>query len=86
MREALKDSRSLFQITSRRVFCKVSIRTSSVHLLTPLSVAEKYSEDKARQGGSLGWQARGQMVGEFQEKAFSAPIGKYTEPFKTKFG
>lgn len=26
------------------------------------SVAEKYSEDKARQGGSLGWQVRGQMV------------------------
>ena len=26
-------------------------------------VAEQYSEDKARQGGNLGWQTRGQMVG-----------------------
>jgi len=50
------------------------------------SVAEKFSEDKARQGGLLGWQARGQMVGAFQDRAFSAPIGKYTEIFKTQFG
>jgi len=50
------------------------------------SVAEKFSEDKARQGGSLGWMARGSMVGEFQEKAFSQPIGKISDPFKTKFG
>jgi len=49
-------------------------------------VATNYSEDKARSGGSLGWQIRGQMDGTFQEKAFSSPIGKYTEPFKTKFG
>lgn len=49
-------------------------------------VATAYSEDKARQGGSLGWQIRGQMVGPFQERAFSQPIGKYTEPFKTQFG
>ncbi len=26
------------------------------------SVAEQYSEDKARQGGSLGWMTRGSMV------------------------
>ena len=26
------------------------------------SVAEKYSEDKARSGGSLGWMTRGSMV------------------------
>ena len=55
-------------------------------------VAEKYSEDKARQGGSLGWMARGSMVGAFQEAAFNLqpstcknPI--YTDPpVKTQFG
>ncbi len=31
-------------------------------------VAEKYSEDKAKQGGSLGWLVRGGMVGPFQGK------------------
>lgn len=49
-------------------------------------VAKTYSEDKARSGGDLGWQVRGSMVGEFQDVAFSAPIGKYTQPFKTQFG
>lgn len=56
------------------------------------SVAEKFSEDKARQGGSLGWMARGSMVGPFQEAAFALPVSTtsqpiYTDPpVKTKFG
>ncbi|KAJ1921339.1 Anamorsin [Mycoemilia scoparia] len=55
-------------------------------------VATQYSEDKARQGGSLGWQVRGAMVGPFQDVAFqlqpstvSKPIYT-TTPVKTKFG
>ncbi|PVV05022.1 hypothetical protein BB560_000464 [Smittium megazygosporum] len=34
-------------------------------------VATQYSEDKAKQGGSLGWMTRGSMVGPFQEAAFA---------------
>ena len=49
-------------------------------------VARTYSEDKARSGGDLGWQTRGNNVGEFETQAFSAPIGQYTQPFKTSFG
>ncbi|EDR27021.1 peptidyl-prolyl cis-trans isomerase NIMA-interacting, putative [Entamoeba dispar SAW760] len=49
-------------------------------------VATEYSEDKANQGGSLGWVIRGQMCGAFQDVAFNAPVGKYTQPFKTPFG
>lgn len=30
-------------------------------------VAEQYSEDKAKAGGSLGWMNRGSMVGAFQD-------------------
>jgi len=30
--------------------------------LYKFKVAEQYSEDKAKHGGSLGWQSRGQMV------------------------
>ena len=37
-------------------------------------VATQYSEDKARQGGDLGWMTRGSMVGPFQEAAFAVPI------------
>ncbi|UXI17747.1 hypothetical protein NH340_JMT03690 [Sarcoptes scabiei] len=55
-------------------------------------VASLYSEDKARQGGDLGWMTRGSMVGPFQEAAFQLPISTvdkpiYTDPLvKTKFG
>jgi peptidyl-prolyl cis-trans isomerase NIMA-interacting 4 len=37
-------------------------------------VAEKFSEDKARQGGSLGYMTRGSMVGPFQDAAFQLPV------------
>ncbi|XP_053845879.1 peptidyl-prolyl cis-trans isomerase NIMA-interacting 4 isoform X1 [Vidua macroura] len=55
-------------------------------------VAAQYSEDKARQGGDLGWMTRGSMVGPFQEVAFALPVSSmdkpvYTDPpVKTKFG
>ncbi|XP_015927197.1 peptidyl-prolyl cis-trans isomerase NIMA-interacting 4 [Parasteatoda tepidariorum] len=55
-------------------------------------VATQYSEDKARQGGDLGWMIRGSMVGPFQDAAFALPISNlqnpvYTDPpIKTKFG
>lgn len=55
-------------------------------------VAAAYSEDKARQGGDLGWMTRGSMVGPFQDAAFNLPISNvsnpiYTDPpIKTKFG
>ncbi|KAG8235226.1 hypothetical protein J437_LFUL015918 [Ladona fulva] len=55
-------------------------------------VAAQYSEDKARQGGDLGWMTRGSMVGPFQDAAFDLPISTvanpvYTDPpIKTKFG
>uniref|UniRef100_A0A8C6CQJ2 Peptidyl-prolyl cis-trans isomerase n=1 Tax=Moschus moschiferus TaxID=68415 RepID=A0A8C6CQJ2_MOSMO len=55
-------------------------------------VAAQYSEDKARQGGDLGWMTRGSMVGPFQEAAFALPISVldkpvFTDPpIKTKFG
>uniref|UniRef100_A0A1B6LN82 Peptidyl-prolyl cis-trans isomerase n=1 Tax=Graphocephala atropunctata TaxID=36148 RepID=A0A1B6LN82_9HEMI len=55
-------------------------------------VATQYSEDKARQGGDLGWMTRGSMVGPFQDAAFELAISTigapvYTDPpVKTKFG
>lgn len=55
-------------------------------------VASAYSEDKARQGGDLGWMTRGSMVGPFQEAAFAlspSTVDKpnYTDPpVKTNFG
>jgi NIMA-interacting peptidyl-prolyl cis-trans isomerase 4 len=50
-------------------------------------VAKEYSEDKARQGGELGWKGKGEMVSEFSDAAYALPIGGVSEaPVKTPFG
>ncbi|KZO94228.1 FKBP-like protein [Calocera viscosa TUFC12733] len=54
-------------------------------------VAEEYSEDKAKAGGSLGWMTRGSMVGAFQDVAFELTPSSTEKPIisplvKTKFG
>ncbi|KAI8647596.1 peptidyl-prolyl cis-trans isomerase NIMA-interacting 4-like protein [Parasitella parasitica] len=55
-------------------------------------VAEKYSEDKAKAGGALGWMNRGSMVGAFQDAAFALQPSSCDKPIltdppiKTNFG
>lgn len=51
-------------------------------------LAEKHSQDtgSARKGGDLGEFGRGAMVKPFEEAAFSATIGKVTEPVRSQFG
>lgn len=50
--------------------------------------AKKYSDDtgSADQGGTIDPFARGEMVQEFSDSAFSLPIGKVSEPVRTEFG
>ncbi|KAG5643642.1 Peptidyl-prolyl cis-trans isomerase pin4 [Asterophora parasitica] len=54
-------------------------------------VAQEYSEDKAKAGGSLGWMVRGSMVGTFQDAAFALTPSSVDKPIvsslvKTNFG
>jgi len=54
-------------------------------------VAQEYSEDKAKAGGSLGWMVRGSMVGAFQDAAFTLQPSTVDKPIvsplvKTNFG
>ncbi|KAH7923096.1 FKBP-like protein [Leucogyrophana mollusca] len=54
-------------------------------------VAQEYSEDKAKAGGSLGWMVRGSMVGAFQDAAFALTPSTVDKPLmsplvKTSFG
>lgn len=37
-------------------------------------MAREYSEDKARQGGSLGWKNRGELLKEFETVAFELAV------------
>lgn len=51
-------------------------------------VAKKSSEDtgSAENGGTLEAFARGDMVAEFENAAFSTPVGSISEPIRTSFG
>ncbi len=52
------------------------------------ALATKYSEDEAsaKQGGDLDYFARGRMVPEFEQAAFSLEPGKVSELVKTQYG
>ncbi|KAF9771147.1 Peptidyl-prolyl cis-trans isomerase pin4 [Fusarium sp. DS 682] len=53
-------------------------------------VAREYSEDKARQGGSLGWKTKGSLDPKFEEVAFALEPSTTASPkfaeVKTEFG
>lgn len=51
-------------------------------------LAREFSKDtgSAAQGGDLGWFSRGVMVSEFENAAFTQPIGEIGEPVKSQFG
>lgn len=49
--------------------------------------AQRYSMcPSGRNGGQLGYFGRGQMVPEFEKKAFSLPVGEVSDPIRTDFG
>ncbi|GAB7322414.1 hypothetical protein MBLNU13_g03364t1 [Cladosporium sp. NU13] len=43
-------------------------------------VAEEYSEDKARAGGSLGWKGKGALMPEFEKVAFELEVSTIGSP------
>ncbi|KHN99476.1 Peptidyl-prolyl cis-trans isomerase PIN4 [Metarhizium album ARSEF 1941] len=53
-------------------------------------VARSYSEDKARQGGALGWKTKGSLDPKFEEVAFALEPSTTNNPkiaeAKTEFG
>jgi parvulin-like peptidyl-prolyl isomerase len=51
-------------------------------------LAREYSDDPGSglEGGDLGWVGRGAFVPEFEEAAFTLPVGEVSEPVRTNFG
>lgn len=64
------------------------IKTEIQNGLDFAEAAKKYSEDtgSAENGGLLESFAKGEMVEEFSAVAFSAEVGKISDPVKTSFG
>ena len=52
------------------------------------TVVTSYSDDASTvaKGGDLGWFGRGEMVANFEARAFTTPLNQVTEPFQTEFG
>lgn len=47
-------------------------------------VAREFSEDKARQGGSLGWKVRGSLHGDFEKAAYELEPSTVNNPKYTQ--
>lgn len=78
---SMKDKTSAKQKTEK-------IRTELVNGAEFEELAKKHSDDQASagMGGDLGFFVRGQMVPEFEQVAFSLPVGEISKVVETEFG
>jgi len=61
-------------------------RLSAGEDFATLAKAESDDTGSGNMGGDLNFFGHGQMVPQFEQAAFAAPVGQVTEPVKTQFG
>jgi peptidyl-prolyl cis-trans isomerase D len=95
LEEIAKDTpRSEEQVWARHILVETEEEAQTVYqeLTTGkedfAEVARTTSKDtgSGANGGDLGWFGKGAMVAEFEEAAFSQPIGEIGKPVKSEFG
>lgn len=81
------------QVWARHILVDTEAEAKTVYELLKkgsdfATLAEEQSKDtgSASQGGDLGWFGKGVMVAEFEQVAFTLPIGEIGEPVKSQFG
>ncbi|ERS99925.1 peptidyl-prolyl cis-trans isomerase NIMA-interacting 4 [Sporothrix schenckii 1099-18] len=91
-----KDVKGAQQINVRHILCEKHAKKEEA--LAKIrdegakfdDVARTHSEDKARQGGALGWKVRGSLDPAFEAVAFELPASTTASPVvgeaKTSFG
>lgn len=72
-KKALEKANSLFERAKKEDFGK-------------LAKAESEDPGSKDKGGDLGYFSRGRMVKEFEDMAFSAPVGQVSSPVRTNYG
>ncbi|MBQ7450609.1 peptidylprolyl isomerase [bacterium] len=83
-RNEVKASHILVNSEAQALRLKADIEEGKI---TFEEAAKKYSQCPSGQnGGDLGFFGRGMMVKEFEDAAFSLPLGKVSNPVKTQFG
>ena len=76
------------QMTDEKALAKLTEIAAQVKKENFTEMAKKWTEDAGSKatGGDLGFFERGRMVPEFDQVAFTSPVGVISKPFKSSFG
>lgn len=83
---ARKDVPELSEEEALKKATALKARLAAGEKFEELAKAESDDTGSGAGGGSLGTFGRGQMIPEFEQSAFTLPIGQVSEPVKTAFG
>lgn len=81
------------QVWARHILVQTDVAAATIEDMLKrgedfAKLAAKYSKDtgSGANGGDLGWFAKGAMVAEFEQAAFSMKVGEISKPIKSQFG